>query len=294
MKYAYFAGGCFWCIQPVFDGLDGVISVKSGYCGGDEPSPEYEDVKAQRTGHRETVRIEYDEEKISYSSLLDTFFDNVDIYDGGGQFIDRGHSYTLAVYYTDDVEKKAAEDAVAYLGCKDTVAVEGFKAFYPAEEYHQDYYKKQPENFACELDLSGRNERKRRKNMEKVFKFLKEAEVYYLATDDNGQPRVRPFGTVNIYDGKLYIQTGKKKDVSKQLHKNPKAEICAFKDGKWLRVACELIEDDRIEAKKSMLDAYPSLRAMYDENDGNTEVFYCKNATAVFSSFTEAPETVKF
>ncbi|MBQ1848629.1 MAG: pyridoxamine 5'-phosphate oxidase family protein [Clostridia bacterium] len=130
--------------------------------------------------------------------------------------------------------------------------------------------------------------------MQKVYDFLKSAGTYFLATDDEGQPRVRPFGTINVFDGRLYIQTGKKKDVSKQLHKNPKAEICAFKDGRWLRLACELVEDERVEAKKSMLDAYPELRGMYDENDGNTEVFYCKNATAVFSSFTDAPETVEF
>lgn len=130
--------------------------------------------------------------------------------------------------------------------------------------------------------------------MEEVFKFLKEAGTYYLATDDCGQPRVRPFGTVNLFDGKLYIQTGKVKDVSKQLHKNPKTEICAFKDNKWLRLTCEFYADESYEAKKSMLDAYPSLRGMYDENDGNTEVFYCKNATAVFSSFVEKPKTVRF
>lgn len=130
--------------------------------------------------------------------------------------------------------------------------------------------------------------------MERVCKFLKDAGVYYLATDDNGQPRVRPFGTAHIFEGKLYIQTGKKKDVSKQLHKNPKAEICAFKDGTWIRLTAELAEDDRVEARKSMLDAYPYLRNMYDENDGNTEVFYCKNAVAVFSSFEKEPETIKF
>ena len=123
--------------------------------------------------------------------------------------------------------------------------------------------------------------------MEKVVQFLKDAQTFYLATVDGDQPRVRPFGTANVYDGKLYIQTGKVKDVSKQLHKNPKAEICAFKDGVWLRVAGELIEDDSFEARKSMLDAYPELRAMYSEDDGNTEVFYFKNATATFSSFTE-------
>ena len=130
--------------------------------------------------------------------------------------------------------------------------------------------------------------------MEKVVQFLKDAQTYYLATVDGDQPRVRPFGTVNVYDGKLYIQTGKVKDVSKQLHKNPKAEICAFKDGVWLRVAGELIEDDSNEARKSMLDSYPELRAMYSEDDGNTEVFYFKNATATFSSFTAAPEVEKF
>ncbi|MBP5191798.1 MAG: pyridoxamine 5'-phosphate oxidase family protein [Eubacterium sp.] len=130
--------------------------------------------------------------------------------------------------------------------------------------------------------------------MDKVFDFLKNAETYYLATVDGDQPRVRPFGTVNIFEGKLYIQTGKVKEVSKQLHKNPKAEICAFKDGTWLRVAGELIEDDRREARASMLDAYPNLRAMYSEDDGNTEVFYLQNATATFSSFTAAPEVITF
>ena len=131
-------------------------------------------------------------------------------------------------------------------------------------------------------------------NMKRVEQFLKEAGTYYLATVEGDQPRVRPFGTAHIFEDKLYIQTGKVKDVSKQLHANPKAEICAFKDGEWLRVAGELIEDDRVEARQSMLDAYPSLQKMYKADDGNTEVFYFKNATATFSSFTHAPETVKF
>ncbi len=130
--------------------------------------------------------------------------------------------------------------------------------------------------------------------MEKVLNFLKEAGVYYLATVEGDQPRVRPFGTINLFEDKLYIQTGKVKNVSKQLHENPKAEICAFKDGRWLRVAGELVADDRREARASMLDAYPDLRAMYNEDDGNTEVFYIKNATATFSSFTAAPDTVNF
>ena len=130
--------------------------------------------------------------------------------------------------------------------------------------------------------------------MKRVLDFLKKAEVYYLATVEKDQPRVRPFGTINEFEGKLYIQTGKVKPTSAQLMANSKAEICAFCEGAWIRISCELIEDDRYEAKKAMLDAYPNLRSMYDENDGNTQVFYMQNATAVFSSFGKAPEIVTF
>ena len=130
--------------------------------------------------------------------------------------------------------------------------------------------------------------------MKRVLDFLKNAEVYYLATVEGDQPRVRPFGTVNEFEGRLYIQTGKVKPTSRQLATNPKAEICAFCNGVWLRVACELVEDDRLEAKKAMLDAYPNLRGMYNENDGNTQVFYMKNAVATFCAFGKAPETAEF
>ena len=130
--------------------------------------------------------------------------------------------------------------------------------------------------------------------MKRVEQFLKEAGTYYLATTDGDQPRVRPFGTIHIFEDKLYLQTGKVKDVSKQIHANPKVEICAFKDGEWLRVSGELVEDDRREARQSMLDAYPELQQMYSADDGNTEVFYLKNAKAVFSSFTKAAESVTF
>ena len=130
--------------------------------------------------------------------------------------------------------------------------------------------------------------------MKRVLDFLKKAEVYYLATVEGDQPRVRPFGTINEFEGKLYIQTGKVKPTSKQLAANPKAEICAFCDGAWIRVACELVEDDRFEAKKSMLDAYPNLRHMYNENDGNTQVLYMQNATATISSFGGVPVVIEF
>ena len=130
--------------------------------------------------------------------------------------------------------------------------------------------------------------------IEKVYRFLDEAQTYYLATVEGDQPRVRPFGTALLYEGRLYIQTGKVKSVSKQIAANPKVEICAFKDGKWLRLAGELVNDDRREVKAAMLDKMPSLKAMYSADDDNTQVLYFKNATATFSSFTEAPETVEF
>ena len=130
--------------------------------------------------------------------------------------------------------------------------------------------------------------------IERVCAFLKESGTYYLATAEGDQPRVRPFGTANLFEGKLYIQTGKSKDVSKQLAENPKAELCAFHKGTWLRVAATLVNDDRVEAKRDMLDNYPSLQAMYSAEDDNTQVLYLKDATATFSSFTAAPETVQF
>ncbi len=130
--------------------------------------------------------------------------------------------------------------------------------------------------------------------MQEVYEFLKAAGTYYLATEEEGQPRVRPFGTVHIFEGKLYIQTGKVKAVSRQLHANPRIEICAMKDGRWIRVEASAALDDRREARVSMLEAYPALQAMYSPDDGNTEVWYLRNATATFYSFTEAPKTVSF
>ena len=127
--------------------------------------------------------------------------------------------------------------------------------------------------------------------LKKAADFLDAAGTYYLATAEGDQPRVRPFGTAMIYEDRLYIQTGKVKKVSKQLAANPKAEICAFKDGVWLRISGELVEDGRREPKEAMLEKYPSLKAMYSPDDGNTQVLYFRNAEAVFSSFTAATET---
>ncbi len=160
MCYAYFASGCFWCITPAFQMLPGVRSVTSGYSGGDEENPTYLEVKNQKTGHRETVRVEYNPEKISYRQLLRTFLQNVDPFDGGGQFIDRGFSYTLAVYYETEEQKAAARECIRQLeaesGRRVCIALEAFKRFWEAEEYHQDYHRKNPEAFRRELIESGR------------------------------------------------------------------------------------------------------------------------------------------
>ncbi|MCL2121913.1 MAG: pyridoxamine 5'-phosphate oxidase family protein [Clostridiales bacterium] len=130
--------------------------------------------------------------------------------------------------------------------------------------------------------------------MQEVVDFLKKCGTYYLATADGEQPRVRPFGTAHIFDGKLYIQTGKVKDVSKQMEANPKVEICCFDGEKWLRLAATAVRDDRLEAKESMLDAYPNLKNMYKADDDNTNVLYLKDAVATFLSFGGEPKVIKF
>lgn len=157
---AYFAGGCFWCITPTFREMEGVYDVVSGYSGGEEENPAYEDVKYQRTGHRETIRIDYDPEKVTFEALMNVFLGSVDPHDPDGQFIDRGFSYTLAVYYLSQAQRTAAEGRIARLeeesGQPVYICVEPFKSFWRAEEAHQDYYRKHPEEFRQELIDSGR------------------------------------------------------------------------------------------------------------------------------------------
>ncbi|HBE76470.1 MAG TPA: NimC/NimA family protein [Firmicutes bacterium] len=130
--------------------------------------------------------------------------------------------------------------------------------------------------------------------MQEVYDFLKKCQTYYLATVEGDQPRVRPFGTADIFEGKLYIQTGKVKSVSRQMQANPKIEICAFDGSQWIRIAATAVRDERLEAKKHMLDSYPMLRDRYKAEDDNTEVLYLKDATATISSFTGQPRVIKF
>lgn len=160
IETAYFAGGCFWCITPTFKEMPGVLDVVSGYSGGEEVNPTYQDVKAQRTRHRETIRIDFDLAGVAFEELLEIFLSSVDPFDPDGQFIDRGHSYTLAVYYCSEAQQQAAEAAISALAAESAqpvcVSIEPFTAFYPAEEEHQDYYLKHPEEFRQELIDSGR------------------------------------------------------------------------------------------------------------------------------------------
>ena len=163
MKNAYLAGGCFWCIASFISELNGVVDVVSGFCGGDEVNPTYEEVKNQGTEHRETIKVVYDEKIISYKELVEFFIDSVDPFDDGGQYIDRGYSYTLAIYYNDDCEKEEALRQIKQLEEKSKnkvyIAVEKYKEFYEAEEYHQDYHLKNPEAFKEELEKSGRTKK---------------------------------------------------------------------------------------------------------------------------------------
>ena len=157
---AYFAGGCFWCITPTFKETPGVLGVTSGYSGGLEENPAYSDVKHQRTGHRETICIDFDPQQVCYDDLMGIFLNGVDPFDPDGQFIDRGHSYTLAVYYLSEQQKDSAIAAIAKLtqqsGRAVYISLEPFRSFYPAEEEHQDYYLKHPKEFQQELLDSGR------------------------------------------------------------------------------------------------------------------------------------------
>ena len=159
MTEAYFAGGCFWCVTPIYK-MYGVDKVICGYAGGDEENPTYEQVKHQETGHRETIKLVYDPEKISFEKLLDIYFANVDPFDAEGQYIDKGFSYTLAIFYNNEEEKEISEKKIADIennsGKETHVALLPYKNFYEAEDYHQDYYLKNPEAFEKELIESGR------------------------------------------------------------------------------------------------------------------------------------------
>ena len=159
MMRAYFAGGCFWCLAPVFR-IYGTEQVMAGYCGGQEANPEYLQVKHQTTGHRETIMVEYEPEKVSYQTLLEIYLANIDPFDDEGQYIDRGFSYSPAIYYTSEAERELAEQKLGEIAQREgkptKVAVEPYGQFWPAEEEHQDYYLKNPEAFALELEESGR------------------------------------------------------------------------------------------------------------------------------------------
>jgi len=161
--------------------------------------------------------------------------------------------------------------------------------------YSTVYAKKENKQENIKKDKIELTENKNKENdMKTVYDFLKKCKTYYLATVENDQPRVRPFGTIDLFENKLYIQTGKIKNVSKQISQNPKIEICAFDGNSWIRIEAKAINDDRIQAKQHMLDNYPSLQKMYKADDDNTQVLYLTDVTATFYSFTQKPKVLKF
>lgn len=158
---ALFAGGCFWCMQPVFDTLPGVVSTSVGYTGGAQESAEYKQVTRGDTGHVEAIQITYDPSKITYKELVKNYFENIDPFDAGGQFADRGEQYETIVFYSDDTQKKEIENFIAYLNekyapKKVATRVEPAKPFYAAEDYHQRYYEKNREQYTRYKYGSGR------------------------------------------------------------------------------------------------------------------------------------------
>lgn len=160
MKTVYLAGGCFWCISSVYTSMKGIIDVVSGYSGGETENPTYDDVKKQKTNHRETIKVIFDETLVSYEKILNVFYSSVDPFDDGGQFIDRGRSYTLAIYYQDDAEREFITEYLRNKQAREErkicISVEKFRSFYDAEEYHQHYSEKNPEAFLEEMNASGR------------------------------------------------------------------------------------------------------------------------------------------
>jgi peptide methionine sulfoxide reductase msrA/msrB len=162
VKIATFAGGCFWCLEPSFDAESGVLKTVVGYAGGHVENPTYEQVLSERTGHREAIQVTYDPTKVSYERLVEVFFHQIDPTDAGGQFADRGESYTTAIWYVDDTEKKIAEDYIWKLNDSKkfdkpvVVKVLPFTNFYPAEDYHQEYYKKAAFHYSLYKKGSGR------------------------------------------------------------------------------------------------------------------------------------------
>lgn len=157
---AFFAGGCFWCTEAEFEGTDGVMSVTSGYTGGQTKNPTYEQIGTGKTGHAEAIEVVYDPAKVTYEKLLDIYWSNIDPTDAGGQFYDRGSQYRTEIFYTSDTQKKLAENSKAAkekkLGKPIMTAITQASEFYPAEEYHQDYYKKNPIHYNAYKKGSGR------------------------------------------------------------------------------------------------------------------------------------------
>jgi len=163
VKKAVFAGGCFWCVEAAFEKLSGVVEVLSGYTGGKTANPTYEQVATGTTSHYEAIQISYDPQQVTYQQLLERFWKNIDPFDNYGQFVDKGSQYETAIFYGDEHERQLAEQSKQQLQKKfsKTIATKilPLKSFYPAEEYHQDFYKNRPAQYQGYEQGSGRRQR---------------------------------------------------------------------------------------------------------------------------------------
>jgi peptide methionine sulfoxide reductase msrA/msrB len=300
-KTAIFGGGCFWCMEPPFEQLEGVIDVMAGYSGGDEKNPTYEEVSSGRTAHIESVRVVYDPEKISYKELLDTFWRYIDPTDPGGQFADRGDHYKTAIYYSDQEEKKIAEQSRKELGESGVferpiaTAILPVKPFYPAEEYHQDYYKKNVAHYEAYKVGSGRAGFLERtwKDLPPVKKFIKPSDeelrsrltpVQYEVTQNDGTER--PYE--NIYEGNkkagIYVDIVSGEPLFSSLDKFDSGtgwpsftrpivpeNVVEKKDVKFLMV--------RTEVRSAAADSH--LGHVFEDGPAPTGLRYCLNSASL-------------
>ena len=286
----YFSGGCFWCIEPPFDKLDGVIDVISGYSGGDEENPTYEEVSSGETGHREANQVIYDPEIISYEELLDVFWRQIDPTDAGGSFVDRGHQYTSAIYYQNVKEKALAEksrDALAKTGRysgKIVTSIEKFKSFYNAEEYHQDYSTKNPIRYKLYRSRSGRD-----KYLESVWSKEEDLKLtltpiqYKVTQEDGTEPAFKNEYWDNKKDG-IYVDivSGEALFSSKDKFKSgtgwpsftkplEESNVVEKKDISWLGI--------RTEVRSKEGDSH--LGHLFKDGPDPTGLRYCINSASL-------------